>query len=197
VTAEITEKDRLEIIPFATAADWKAWLESHHADSPGIWLKFARKESGIPSVGFPDALNLAVCYGWIDSQRAPFEDPFYLQKFTPRRPRSRWSKVNCDRAEALIASGQMQPAGLREVEAAKADGRWERAYPPQSQAVIPDDLQTELDRNPAAQDFFRTLNSANRYAIVYRVQSSKNPEIRAAHIRKFVEMLANHEKIYP
>ncbi len=197
MTQDIETKEGLVVLSFETAGDWETWLDSHHASADGVWLKFAKKDSSIPSVSFPDALLLAMCYGWIDSRREPFDGIYYLQKYTPRRPKSRWSKLNRERAEELIAAGRMQPAGLREVEAARADGRWDAAYEPQSRIAIPEDLQAELDRNLDAQEFFATLNSANRYAFLYRIQSAKKPETRAARIAKFVEMLANGDKIYP
>ncbi len=189
--------DNLPLIAFESQQSWEAWLAEHHTDTKGIWLKIAKKEAGIPSVNYAEALDSALCYGWIDGQKASFDDQYWLQKFTPRRARSVWSKVNCDKAMALLAQQRMQPAGIRQVELAKADGRWEAAYESQSRITIPDDLQRELDNNQAAQDFFNTLNSTNRYAILYRIHSAKKPETRAARIKKFVEMLANNEKIYP
>jgi uncharacterized protein YdeI (YjbR/CyaY-like superfamily) len=189
--------DTLPTMPFEHQQSWEAWLEEHHADSQGFWLKLAKKESGIPSISFAEALESAICYGWIDGQRALFDEQYYLQKFTPRRPKSVWSKINCGRATELLAAGKMRPAGLRQVEQAKADGRWEAAYESQSKIAVPPDLQSELDNNPKARDFFSTLDSRNRYAILYRVQSAKKPETRAARIQQFVEMLANNQKIYP
>ena len=182
---------------FETHQDWDAWLKEHHADTKGIWLKIAKKETGIPTVNYSEALDSALCYGWIDGQKASFDDQYWLQKFTPRGPRSIWSKVNCDKATALIAEGRMQPAGIRQVELAKADGRWGSAYESQSKITIPADLQSELDKNQKAKDFFSTLDSRNRYAILFRIQSAKKPETRSARINKFIEMLANNQKIYP
>jgi uncharacterized protein YdeI (YjbR/CyaY-like superfamily) len=187
----------LPTLPFASQQDWEQWLSEHHANAEGIWLKIAKKETGIPSVSYAEALDSAICYGWIDGQKAPFDEQYWLQKFTPRRPKSKWSKVNCDKATALIEAGRMQPAGLRQVEQAKADGRWDEAYDSQSKISVPDDLQRELDNNPQAQAFFNTLNSVNRYAILYRIQTAKKPETRAARIQKFIEMLSKGEKIYP
>jgi uncharacterized protein YdeI (YjbR/CyaY-like superfamily) len=189
--------DDLPIIPFATQQDWEAWLEEHHADAKGIWLKFAKKEAGIASVSYMEAVESALCYGWIDAQKASFDEQYWLQKFTPRSPKSVWSKVNRDKATALIESGRMRPAGLRQVELAKANGRWDAAYESQSKISVPDDFQRELDNNPQAQEFFNTLNSVNRYAILYRIQTAKKPETRAARIQKFIAMLEKHEKIYP
>jgi uncharacterized protein YdeI (YjbR/CyaY-like superfamily) len=181
---------------FATQHDWETWLDEHHAGSNGAWLKIAKKQAGTTSVSYAEALDGALCYGWIDGQKAALDDQYWLQKFTPRRAKSAWSKVNCDKAEALIAEGRMRPAGLRQVELAKADGRWDQAYASQSKVTVPDDLQSELDKNPDAQAFFKTLDSVNRYAILYRIQTAKRAETRAARIRKFVDMLSRHEKIH-
>jgi uncharacterized protein YdeI (YjbR/CyaY-like superfamily) len=182
---------------FETQQDWEAWLKEHHTDTKGIWLKIAKKETRVPSVNYSQALDSAICYGWIDGQKASFDDMYWLQKFTPRRPKSIWSKANCDRATALIGEGRMQPAGIQQVELAKADGRWESAYESQSKITIPADFQSELDTNQKAKEFFSTLNSVNRYAILFRIQTAKKPETRAARIQKFIEMLAKNEKIYP
>src|SRR5947209_7023697 len=187
----------LSIMSFETQQDWERWLTEHHTDTVGIWLKIAKKETGIPSVSYSEALESALCYGWIDGQKASFDDQYWLQKFTPRSPKSMWSKVNCDKATALLASDRMQPAGLQQVELAKADGRWESAYESQSKITIPDDFQMELDKNQKAKEFFTTLNSVNRYAILFRIQTAKKPETRSARISKFIEMLSNHQKLYP
>ena len=187
----------LSIMSFETQQDWERWLTEHHTDTVGIWLKVAKKETGIPSVNYSEALDSALCYGWIDGQKASFDDQYWLQKFTPRRPKSIWSKVNCDKATALIAEGRMQPEGIRQVELAKADGRWESAYESQSKITIPADFQSELDKNQKAKDFFSTLDSINRYAILFRIHSAKKPATRSARINKFIEMLSNNQKIYP
>lgn len=189
--------DNLPIILFASQQDWEAWLEEHHADTKGIWVKMAKKETGIPSITYAEAVEGALCYGWIDGQKVSFDEQHWLQKFTPRRPKSMWSKVNCDKVTALVASGRMQPAGMQQIELAKADGRWEAAYDSQSKSTIPDDFQRELDNNQKAKEFFATLNSANRYAFLYRIQTAKKPETRSARIQKFIEMLANNEKFHP
>lgn len=189
--------DNLEVMSFETQQDWEAWLKEHHANTKGIWLKIAKKEARLLSVSYAEALESALCYGWIDGQKAAFDDKYWLQKFTQRGARSIWSKVNCEKAEALIAEGRMQPAGLRQVELAKFDGRWESAYESQSKIAVPDDFQRELDKNQEAKDFFNTLNSVNRYAILFRIQTAKKTETRAARIQKFIEMLAQHQKIYP
>ncbi len=193
----MTENNELLTIDFANQQDWEAWLQENHAGTKGVWLKIAKKESGIPTVSYAEALESALCYGWIDGQKAAFDQRYWLQKFTPRRSKSIWSKVNCDKVTALIEAGRMQPAGLHEVERAKADGRWEAAYASQSKITVPDDLQRELDNNPQAREFFATLDSTNRYAILFRIQTAKKAETRATRIRKFVDMLANHEKIHP
>lgn len=160
-------------------------------------VKIAKKASGIPSVTYAEALEVALCYGWIDGQRNRFDDQWFLQRFTPRRPRSNWSKVNCAKVERLMEEGRMRPPGLAEVERARADGRWAAAYDAPSTATVPDDLQRALDRNPAAAAFFATLNSQNRYAILYRIQDAKKPETRARRIEKFVAMLDEGTRIHP
>jgi uncharacterized protein YdeI (YjbR/CyaY-like superfamily) len=189
--------DNLPIMPFETQQDWEAWLKEHHSEAAGVWLKLAKKGAGIASITYAEALESALCYGWIDGQKASFDDRYWLQKFTPRRPKSIWSRINCEKATALIAQGRMQPAGLRQVELAKADGRWEQAYGSQSKITIPHDFQSELDKNPQAQAFFSTLDSANRYAILFRIETAKRTETRTARIQKFIEMLSKGEKIHP
>ena len=189
--------ETLPIISFETQQDWERWLTEHHTDTDGLWLKIAKKEAGISSVNYAEALESAICYGWIDGQKASFDDKYWLQKFTQRRAKSIWSKVNCTKALALIAEGRMQPAGIRQVELAQADGRWESAYESQSKITIPDDFQKELDNNPKAQEFFTTLNSVNRYAILFRIQTAKKPETRSARISTFIEMLSNNQKLHP
>lgn len=189
--------DTIPTMTFATQQDWETWLNEHHLETTGIWLKIAKKDARISSVSYAEALESALCYGWIDGQKASFDQHYWLQKFTPRRPRSIWSQVNCDKATALIADGRMQPAGLFQVESAKRDGRWASAYASQRTITIPDDFQRELDANPKAKDFFNTLDRSNRYAILWRIQTAKKPETRVARITTFIEMLANHEKIHP
>jgi uncharacterized protein YdeI (YjbR/CyaY-like superfamily) len=193
----VKNSENVPIMSFETQQDWEAWLKEYHADTKGIWLKIAKKEARTPSVSYAEALEAALCYGWIDGQKAAFDDNYWLQKFTPRTVKSIWSKVNCGKAEALITEGRMQPAGLRQVELAKSDGRWERAYESQSKITIPDDFQSELDKNPQAKDFFSTLDSANRYAFLFRIHAAKKPETRSAKIQKFVEMLNQQQKLHP
>ena len=193
----MTVKPELPILPFVSRDAWAAWLDEHHATSGGLWLKIAKRDSGIESVSYPEALDVALCYGWIDGQKGKFDDDHWLQRFTPRRPKSKWSKVNRQKVSALIESGEMKPAGLREVERAKADGRWDDAYEAQSKATVPDDLRRKLDENPEASAFFATLDSANRYAILYQIQDAKKPETRARRIEKYVTMLSERRKLYP
>lgn len=182
---------------FPDAAALEAWLEENHDSPSGVWLKLAKKGASEPSVTYDEAVELALCFGWIDSQVRRFDDQHYLQRFTPRRPRGRWSRINREKAEALIVAGKMRPAGLAEVEAAKADGRWEAAYEGQRTAQVPPDLQRELDASPVAAEFFAGLDSANRYAVIYRLNDAKKPETRERRLRKFVAMLERGEKIHP
>jgi uncharacterized protein YdeI (YjbR/CyaY-like superfamily) len=190
-------KPELPIIPFASRDAWAAWLNEHHATSDGVWLKIAKKGSAIETVSYAEALDVALCYGWIDGQKASFDERHWLQRFTPRRPRSKWSKVNRQKATELIEKGEMRHAGLREVERAKADGRWEAAYDAQSTATVPDDMRRELEKNQRALEFFSKLDSRNRYAILYRIQDAKKSETRARRIEKYVAMLAEQKKLYP
>jgi uncharacterized protein YdeI (YjbR/CyaY-like superfamily) len=187
----------LPILAFATQPQWETWLAEHHAAAPGLWLKLAKKGADAPTVTYAEAVESALCFGWIDSQKAAHDEQHWVQKFTPRRPKSVWSRVNREKAEALIAAGRMRPAGLRQVEAAKADGRWEAAYDAQSAMMVPPDLQRELDAHPEARSFFETLDRANRYAILWRIQTARQPATRATRIAKFVEMLSRREKIHP
>jgi uncharacterized protein YdeI (YjbR/CyaY-like superfamily) len=188
--------DELPIVLFSAPVELEAWLEKNGAGSDGLWLKIAKKGSGVQSVSYAEALEVALCFGWIDSQKRGLDEKHFLQRFTPRRPRGRWSRINREKAEALIEAGRMRPAGLAEVEAAKADGRWDAAYEGQRTAEVPADLQRELDARPAAREFFATLDSANRYAIVYRLDEAKKAETRERRLRKFVEMLERGERIH-
>jgi uncharacterized protein YdeI (YjbR/CyaY-like superfamily) len=188
--------DDLPVHLFAARSDLETWIGDNHGSSLGIWLKIAKKGSGVESVTYAEALELALCFGWIDSQKRSFDESFFLQRFTPRRPRGKWSQINRAKAEELIAAGAMRPPGLAEVEAAKADGRWDAAYAGQRTAEVPEDLQRELDRSDAAREFFATLDSANRYAILYRLQEAKKPETRERRLRKFIGMLERGEKIH-
>jgi uncharacterized protein YdeI (YjbR/CyaY-like superfamily) len=189
--------DGLPRIPFASAADWERWLEESHADSEGVWIKMAKKGTPIDSVRYPEVLEIALCFGWIDGRREALDDRHFLQRFTPRRVRSRWSRINRKTAEALIAEGSMRGAGLAEVERAKADGRWDAAYDSQRTISVPEDLQRALDTRPQARAFFDQLSSQNRYAILYRLQDAKRPETRARRLAKFIAMLEAGETIHP
>jgi uncharacterized protein YdeI (YjbR/CyaY-like superfamily) len=189
--------DDLPVLPFASAAEWETWLEDNHAEAPGVWLKIAKKASGIATVNAAEAIDVALCFGWIDGQRGRFDDQWFIQRFTPRRARSRWSQINREKVEQLTAAGRMRPAGLREVERAQADGRWDAAYPPASRMTVPDDLRAALDASPAAAEQFATLDSANRYAVLYRIWDAKRPATRAKRIEQFVAMLARGERIHP
>jgi uncharacterized protein YdeI (YjbR/CyaY-like superfamily) len=186
----------LPVVGFATRAEWAAWLAAEHAASAGVWLRIARKDGGAESVSYSDALDVALCHGWIDGQKDRLDERFWLQRFTPRKPRSRWSKRNRERAEALIAGGEMAAAGMAEIERARADGRWDAAYDSHSTATVPDDLQAQLDANAAAGEFFEGLDSTNRYAILYRIQEARRPETRARRIAKYVAMLSEGRKIH-
>jgi uncharacterized protein YdeI (YjbR/CyaY-like superfamily) len=188
--------DELPILIFATPAELEVWFEKSHTQSEGFWLKVAKKGSGEQTVTYAEALGLALCFGWIDSQKRGLDEKFFLQRFTPRRPRGRWSRINRDKVEELLAAGSMRPPGLAEVEAAQGDGRWDAAYEGQRMAKVPADLQRELDASKAAREFFASLDSANRYAILYRLDEAKKPETRERRLRKFVAMLERGERIH-
>jgi uncharacterized protein YdeI (YjbR/CyaY-like superfamily) len=192
----VAADDQLPTGFFASPADWEAWLQENHAASDGVWVKIAKKGAGIDSVRYPEVLDTALCFGWIDGRREGLDDTYFLQRFTPRRSRSRWSRINRDKCERLIGEGRMRPAGLAEVETAKADGRWEAAYEGQKSIAVPDDLQRELDARPKAKAFFAGLGSQNRYAILYRLQDAKRPETRARRLAKFVAMLEAGQTLY-
>jgi uncharacterized protein YdeI (YjbR/CyaY-like superfamily) len=189
--------DGLPTMSFASSAEWEEWLEHNHAVSDGVWIKIAKKGTGIESVRYPEVLESALCFGWIDGRREALDERYFLQRYTPRRPRSKWSRINREKAERLIAEGRMRPAGVAEVERAKADGRWEAAYESQSSSAVPDDLQRELDARPKAKAFFDGLSSQNRYAILYRLEDARRPETRARRLAKFVAMLEAGQSIYP
>lgn len=192
------DDERLDAaLAFATARAWSEWLNAHHASSRGVWLKIAKKSAGVESVTYGEALDGALAWGWIDGQKRSLNDAWWLQRFTPRTAKSSWSKINCAKAEAMIAAGTMHAAGLSEVQRAKRDGRWERAYDGSRSSTPPADLVAAFARNARARKFFETLDSANRYAILYRVQTAKKTETRAARILQFVELCARHETIHP
>ncbi len=193
----MTAKRDPPIIFFASREACGEWLEDHHETSSGLWFKIAKKGSEIGSVSYAEAVDVALCYGWIDGLARKFDDDYWLQQFTTRKPRSKWSKINCGKAAELIEKGEMKPAGLREVEKAKADGRWDAAYESPKNATVPDDLRQKLEKNDKASEFFSTLDSRNRYAILYRIHDAKKPETRKRRIEKYVAMLAERKKIYP
>ena len=184
------------ILPFASQKKWRAWLAKQYNKSTGVWLKLAKKGSGIPSVTYEEALDVALCYGWIDGQKGSFDEQYWLQKFTPRGPKSIWSKINTEKVERLIQAGEMKPAGLKAVEAAKQDGRWAAAYSSQKNISVPEDFQAALDKNKKAKAFFATLKSAERYSFLFRIQTAKKPETRARLIQQFVEKLEQGEKVH-
>ena len=186
-----------EPVLFKTQAAWSAWLARHHATSGGVWMRIARIEAEVNSVTYPQALEEALRYGWIDGIKKSEDAQHWLQRFTPRSARSIWSKVNRDKALALMAAGKMCAAGLNEVARAQADGRWERAYDSFSTSTVPDDLQAALSKNKKAAAFFATLDSRNRYAVLFRIQTVKKPVTRARRIADFVAMLARGEKVHP
>jgi uncharacterized protein YdeI (YjbR/CyaY-like superfamily) len=184
-------------LAFPSRAEWEQWLEDNHPSSDGLWIKIAKKDSGIESVRYPEVLESAICFGWIDGRREALDERYFLQRFTPRRSRSKWSRINREKAERLIAEGKMRPAGHSEVERARADGRWDAAYEGQKRMTVPDDLERELEARPEARRFFAELSSQNRYAILYRLQDAKRPETRARRLAKFVAMLEAGETIHP
>ena len=194
---KMAEHKGLPIQTFADRAAWEKWLAGNGARSPGIWLKLAKTTARKPTIARSDAIEAALCFGWIDGQIDKFDDAFWLTRFTPRGPKSRWSQNNRETALRLVAAGKMKPAGQAEIDRAKADGRWDAAYAPQSKADVPDDLKKALDAHPKAKAFFATLTAANRYAILYRIHHAKTEKTRAARIEKFVAMLARGETIHP
>ena len=189
-------KDGKPVLAFASQDEWEAWLDAEHATSDGVWVKFAKKGSGVETVVYAEALEVALCYGWIDSQVMSLDERFYLQKFTPRRSRSKWSRINREKIEQLTNAGRMKPAGLEQVGLAKADGRWDAAYASPSTIEVPEDLQKALDANPKAAEFFATLSGSNRYAVLYQLEDAKKPETRARRLEKFMGMLERGEKVY-
>jgi uncharacterized protein YdeI (YjbR/CyaY-like superfamily) len=181
---------------FGTPRAFEAWLQENHASCDGVWLLIGKAVAAAPTVSYPDAVEIALCYGWIDGQKKAFDDQHWLQRFTPRRARSLWSRANREKAQALVDSGRMQPAGMAQIERARADGRWEAAYAGARTAVVPPDLQAALDARPEARTFFARLDGANRYAVLWRVQTARRAETRARRIESLVEMLARGEKIH-
>ncbi len=188
--------DGLPKLFFVSQGDWEEWLADNHDVSEGVWIKIAKKDSSIESVRYPEVLESALCFGWIDGQRQAFDGRHFLQRFTPRRARGRWSQINRETASRLIAEDRMRGAGLSEVKRAQADGRWEAAYEGQRRSTVPDDLQRELDAHPRAKAFFASLSSQNRYSIIYRLQDARKPDTRARRLAKFVAMLEAGEAIH-
>jgi len=181
---------------FANQAQWAAWMETNHQKSRGLWLRLAKKGSALRSVTYAEALDIALCYGWIDGQKRGESNQAWLQPFLPRSAKSIWSKINCGKAEALIASGQMKGAGREAVEAARKDGRWDAAYDSPRGAKVPEDFQLALDQRPRARDFYAALDGANRYAVLFRIQTAKKAETRVRKIRELVEMMERNERIH-
>jgi uncharacterized protein YdeI (YjbR/CyaY-like superfamily) len=193
----VSVEDGLPRLAFASQAEWEAWLEQNHARQPGVWIEIAKQGSGIDSVRYPEVLDTALCFGWVDGRRERLDELRFLQRFTPRRPRSRWSRINREKAQQLTREGRMRPAGQAEVASAQADGRWEAAYAGQRSAKVPADLQRELDARPAAAEFFARLSSQNRYSILYRLEDAKRAETRAKRLAQFVAMLEAGETLHP
>lgn len=196
VPASTNRASNSSIMFFKSKEDWAAWLERRHRQSPGLWLRLAKKGSKVQSLTYKEALEVALCYGWIDGQKRPESEQSWLQRFVPRSPKSLWSKVNREKALALISSGEMKAAGLEAIENARQAGRWESAYDSPSRAGVPKDLQAALDANPSAKAFFKALDRANRYAILWRIQTAKKAKTRARKITQFIEMLERRETIH-
>jgi uncharacterized protein YdeI (YjbR/CyaY-like superfamily) len=186
----------LPVQHFERQRDWADWLTENHGSSPGLWLQLAKKGADVQSVSYDEAVEIALCFGWIDGQKQTHSEQFWLQKFTRRSDKSIWSKINKDKVLVLIKTGKMKPAGLQEVERAKSDGRWDAAYDSASKANVPNDFQSALDGNPRAKEFFGTLDSRNRYAILFRIQTAKKAETRAKKIAQFMQMLERHERVH-
>lgn len=193
--SELVGKDGLPVVLFENEENWAEWLQKN-AGTSGVWLRLAKKASGIKSINYFGALEVALCYGWIDGLKRPWDEVSWVQRFSPRKPASKWSKINKEKAIKLIESGRMQHSGLEVIEVSKKKGTWDTAYDSQKNTKVPDDLQAELDKNPVAAEFYSTLNSVNRYAINFRLQTSLNPEIRANKLAGFIEMLNKKEKIH-
>jgi len=189
--------NELPVLFFSDPPSFEQWLAHHHGTSRGIRLQIAKKNSGITSVTYDEALEIALCYGWVDSRKEAFDEKTWLQRFTPRGAKSIWSKVNKEKAERLIADGRMKPSGFQAIEAAKRSGQWEKAYESQSRMVLPEDFAAELERNSRAKAFYDTLDSRNRYAILFRIRSAGKQETREKRIRQFLSMLEKGEKLYP
>ena len=192
---ELVGKDGLPVVLFETMELWAAWLDQN-AGTTGIWVRLAKKNSGVKSIDYFQALEVALCYGWIDGIKKTWDDVSWIQRFTPRKPASKWSKINKEKVLKLIEDGKMKPSGLAVIEISKKKGTWDNAYESQKNTKIPDDLQAELDKIPEIAEFFSSLKSVNRYAIIYRLQTARTPELRAKKLAQFVEMLNKKETIY-
>lgn len=190
------KKEELPVLIFKAAKEFEQWLHRNHASSNGIWLRIYKKASGIPAITYPEAVKAALCYGWIDGVANKYDDASYLQRFTPRRSKSIWSKLNVERANQLIESGKMKPGGLKEIEAAKADGRWASAYDSPANIEIPEDFLQMLSKKPKAKKFFETLNKTNTYSIAWRLQTAKKPETREKRMKLILEMLSKGQKFH-
>lgn len=190
-------KDQLPVVRFPDVLAWEAFLHEQHLTSPGVWVQISKKGSNVPSITYQEALDCALCYGWIDGQKGSWDAESFVQRFTIRRPRSIWSKINVDKVAQLIAEGRMQPQGYKAIEIAKANGQWDKAYSSQSKIEVPEDLTARLEASPAAKAFFEGLNSTNRYAILFRLHQAQRPETRLRRLDEFVAMLERQEKIYP
>lgn len=187
--------DNLPIILFETEQEWIHWLEEN-VNEPGVWVQIAKKNSGVVSINYQQALDIALCFGWIDGLKKKFDETTFIQRFTARRPNSKWSRINKEKAKLFISEGKMRQSGFAAIEMAKQKGTWQTAYDSQKNITVPDDFQIELDKNPEAAEFFRTLESVNRYAILYRLQTARTPELRLKRTRQFIEMLVKKKKIH-
>ncbi len=191
-----SQKAGLPIKAFKTSKSFEQWLKKNHISATGLWLKFYKKQSGVATVTYEEAVEVALCYGWIDGLANGYDENSYLQRFTPRRARSIWSKLNVERAKKLIETGRMKPAGIKHIEAAKSDGRWQAAYDSPANTELPKDFLTLLSKKPKAKKFFDTLNKTNRFAINWRLQTAKKPETRARRMMAIIEMLASGKKFH-
>ena len=190
------DKREPEIILFQNIDNWKEWLEKNHKNSDGIWMQIAKKNKEIKSIDYQEGLEVALCYGWIDGQKKSYDDNSWLQKFTPRRAKSIWSKVNKDKVELMIKNGKMQASGLAEIEKVKQNGMWDNAYESQKNITVPEEFKTELDNNERAKIFFESLNSSNRYSFLFRIHTAKKPETKTKKIKQFIEMLEKGETFH-
>lgn len=190
------DKREPEIILFQNIDNWKEWLEKNHKNSDGIWMQIAKKNKEIKSIDYQEGLEVALCYGWIDGQKKSYDDNSWLQKFTPRRAKSIWSKVNKDKVELMIKNGKMQASGLAEIEKAKQNGMWDNAYESQKNITVPEEFKTELDKNEKAKKFFESLNNSNRYSFLFRIHTAKKPETKTKKIKQFIEMLEKGETFH-